>query len=195
MSRKRLTTAGIVLVALLLLAAGGIAGATYVEQDDAFCASCHTEPESTYVARAGATRTQPPGADLASFHAVVTKPVHCIDCHGGEGALGRGQALALALLDAAKFATNRFQQPAMPMSPLPDSACTKCHADSVTREGFENHFHNKLYDEEAPEILCVRCHMAHKPGEERESYVTRPVAFEQCNFCHQQMGKGPRDLK
>ncbi len=195
MTRRRLTAAGVVLVALLLLAAGGIAAATYVEQDDAFCASCHTEPESTYVAHAVETLTMPPGADLASFHAVATEPVRCIDCHGGEGALGRGRALALAAWDAAKFATNRFHQPAMPMSPLPDSACTKCHADSVVRKGFENHFHNKLSDEKAPEILCVRCHTAHKPGEERESYVTRSVAFEQCNFCHQQMGKGPHDLK
>ena len=45
-----------------------VAGATQFENRDSNCASCHTEPESAYVARAhGAVRS----VDLASAHALI----------------------------------------------------------------------------------------------------------------------------
>ena len=47
-----------------IFATGGFAFAATQEQHDSFCASCHTQPESTFYQRS--TAAQP--ADLASAH-------------------------------------------------------------------------------------------------------------------------------
>ena len=77
----------IAIVALaIIVTVSGFSYAATQEEHDSFCASCHTEPETTYVARAA---TAPP-VDLASFHA--TEETRCIDCHSGVGVPGRIQA-------------------------------------------------------------------------------------------------------
>src|ERR687896_161415 len=93
------------LLALLLPALGivGLAGVLKVEEQDAFCASCHTEPEVTYVQRAQARPV-----DLASLHA--DKEVPCILCHSGPGLAGRLGALPTAAWDAVRFVAGSYHQ-------------------------------------------------------------------------------------
>jgi nitrate/TMAO reductase-like tetraheme cytochrome c subunit len=61
----------------VILAAGGFTFAASQETHDAFCASCHTQPESTFYQRS--TAAQP--MDLASYH--TAQQTRCIDCHSG----------------------------------------------------------------------------------------------------------------
>ncbi len=70
-------------VLILLAAGGGVALGLNLENNDAFCASCHTEPESRYFQQSQDTSAP----TLASFH--TQKDVRCIDCHSGSGPLGR----------------------------------------------------------------------------------------------------------
>ena len=65
--RQRFSIIGILLtgiVVALVLIAGGFGFAASQETLDSFCASCHTQPESTFYQRS--TDTQP--VDLASYH-------------------------------------------------------------------------------------------------------------------------------
>lgn len=70
------------LLILVLGAAASIgvyAYSAHLESNDAFCASCHTEPESTYYQQSLA----PEKATLAAFHSA--EGTRCIDCHSGKG--------------------------------------------------------------------------------------------------------------
>ncbi|MEJ2563466.1 MAG: hypothetical protein P8Z42_12365, partial [Anaerolineales bacterium] len=75
-----------ILVLGFVLAASGFAFAASKESHDPFCASCHTQPESTFFERS----LDVEAVDLASFHTQET--TRCIDCHSGPGVLGRMQA-------------------------------------------------------------------------------------------------------
>lgn len=190
-ARFPLGLAGMALGLLILASAGGVAYAIRLEQNDAFCASCHTQPETMFYQRSRRADDEP--ADLAGAH----RPdgVRCIDCHGGEGAAGRAQVLALAARDAVKFYSGRYQQPAMMAMTLSDMACSKCHQKTVEAPGFENHLHNLLYDPEAPSLPCLRCHLSHEPAEGLAYFVVEDVVLEACEFCHLGMGRGPIGLQ
>ena len=56
---------------VLVAAGAGVAYAAHIENKDAFCASCHTEPESRYF-----TQSQATPVDLATAHSA--KGVECI---------------------------------------------------------------------------------------------------------------------
>ena len=51
-------------IVVALLGIVGVGGALALENQDSFCATCHTEPELTYVARSH----QDKKVDLASYH-------------------------------------------------------------------------------------------------------------------------------
>jgi len=189
--RGPLGLASLALGLLVLALAGGVAYATRLEQNDAFCASCHTQPEAMFYERSLRAYEEP--VDLASAHR--PDEVRCIDCHGGEGLVRRAQVLALAAKDALKFYSGRYQQPAMMAIILPGTACYKCHREAVDAPGFENHLHNLLYDPEAPSLPCVRCHLSHEPADELALFVVEDVALEACEFCHLGMGRGPIGLQ
>src|SRR5438105_569591 len=77
-------------VVALVVMVGGTAYALHIEENDGFCASCHTEPETTYFQQ---SQTKPP-VTLAAFHAQTAKmTARCIDCHSGGGAFGRATGL------------------------------------------------------------------------------------------------------
>ncbi|MBI5032948.1 MAG: NapC/NirT family cytochrome c [Chloroflexi bacterium] len=180
-------------IAILIVILSGVGFVSYQEQDDNFCASCHTQPETEYLARnlqADATQDAP---DLASFHH-RKKNVRCIDCHVGEGFVGRTAVLSLAAWDAFKHYTGMAQQPAKIVFPIQNEACLKCHQQEVARPGFENHQHNKYDDPQLspPFIRCTNCHVAHRLGDERTAFQFRDAILPRCEYCHQQVGKGPR---
>ena len=55
--KKLLLIAGLAVVTAVVMGAGGFAFAATQEQNDSFCASCHTQPESTYYERSIASET------------------------------------------------------------------------------------------------------------------------------------------
>ena len=112
----------------LLFTAGGFSFAASKETHDSFCASCHTQPESTFYQR---SQTQP--SDLASYH--TTQNTRCIDCHSGVGIMGRLFAELMGASNALKFYTHTAVQPAVVLYPIGDDHCLKCH-QNVIQKGF-----------------------------------------------------------
>lgn len=189
----RLKFFGIAAIVVALGLIGGVGFASSQEQDNNFCVSCHTQPETEYQARNVSADTTKNATDLASFHH-RKKDVRCIDCHVGEGVLGRATVLSLAAWDAFKHYTGIAQQPAKIVFPVQNEACIKCHLQEVTKPGFENHEHNKYYDPQLapPSLSCVNCHVSHRTGDERTAFQFRDAILPRCEYCHQQTGKGPR---
>jgi len=181
------------------LALTGVGGAIALEQNNEFCAACHTEPEVTFVRRFAEAKRDGLASTLAAAHALATdgRPdgVLCIDCHGGVGVRGRAESLALALRDTYAFITGDFEQPAKMDKPLPDEVCIQCHRTWADDRSFENHIHWYFLEEGAPTtIRCVDCHVSHMLGNEFEFFISREVVFPQCEACHKFMGRGPTQM-
>lgn len=187
-------------------AAAGVTVASEMEKDNNFCGSCHTEPETTYLTRfAMALSDRAP--DLAAFHyrhsqSVITPQIdkiRCVDCHVGEGVLGRATVLSLAAFDAFKYYTRTARQPAQIVFNVQNEACVKCHeqdvkkfADSPVRPFIiDNHFHYKYYQPGAPPVTCTDCHIAHQEGSELNQYQFRKITVPVCEACHRFEGHGP----
>ncbi len=147
-----------IIAALIVLGVAGFSFAAGQEEDNAFCASCHSQPESTYYQRFQASTA----VDLASDH-YLKKQTKCIDCHSGEGTGGRISAMMMGARNAALWFSGTAKQPAPLTFPIPDANCLKCHQDSV-KQSDPNHFHVllsrwQLVDPNA--ATCVSCHGGH----------------------------------
>lgn len=169
-------------VALIFLGVSTGVVAMQFENHDDFCASCHSEPESTYVQREAAAST-----DLASFH--KTKDVRCIECHSGPGlGPGRMNSLMLGAKDLLAWTTGRATQPAVHTRPIDDANCLKCHADVTTQQDFNNHFHVFLprwQGRDKNAATCVSCHQSHHTdGEEQLKFLNRATTVNVCQSCH-----------
>jgi nitrate/TMAO reductase-like tetraheme cytochrome c subunit len=188
----RVAFLALALVVVLALV-GGVGVVSYKEQDNRFCASCHTEPETMFDDRFVQADAAQTATTLAAFHH-YTKQVRCIDCHVGEGALGRATVLTLAAWDALKYVTHTAQQPAHIVFEVQNEACIKCHEADIRKPGFENHYHNLYFDPKVspPYIACVHCHVSHQIGDERTAFQFRDAILPRCEYCHQQIGRGPR---
>ena len=170
------------LAGMLVLAGAGVATGATLEEHDGFCASCHTQPESTYYQRA-----QAPAVDLASQHeqAYATR---CIDCHSGPGVSGRASAMLLGARDLAAWVTHTDQQPAPQTVPISDAACLKCHGDVPTTRNFDRHFHAfltrwQLADTNAG--TCVSCHTGHSTaGDPTLVFLQQDQTQQVCDSCH-----------
>src|SRR5512136_1572557 len=92
-------------VVVVVLTVSGFTYAASQETHDPFCGSCHTQPESTFLQQA----TSAPAVNLASYH--TTQNTRCIDCHSGQGILGRVQAELLGARNAFKWYTGTAVQP------------------------------------------------------------------------------------
>ena len=164
-------------------AATGLAYAAHVENNDAFCASCHTQPEIQYYQRS----TVKP-VDLASAHAL--KNVECIQCHSGRGAIGRVSAIAtVAIPDLIAYKSGVYRRPAVVTIPISDDHCLKCHAGIGARQDFNNHFHIFLPDwrARAPQdaAACVDCHQTHVTGGLVDAgFLTESTTLVVCQRCH-----------
>jgi hypothetical protein len=187
------------------LTASGFVYAANQESHDAFCASCHTEPETTYVARS----TTSPAVDLASYHTV--QGTKCIDCHSGQGVPGRVQAELLGARNAALWYTHSAVQPAKLTVPIEDANCLKCHAE-VTQEGYSpekivtlsnnemldggeagpNHWHERLSEWRAKDPTnaqgCTSCHPGHAlGGTAKTGFQVTDTTLAVCDACHNQL--------
>lgn len=178
------------LFGVLVLAGGGLTTAAHFEDNDAFCASCHTQPESTFFDRSQGAAP----VDLASAH--HTEGTRCIDCHSGPGTLGRLNAIQLGAQDLFAFKLGTAQQPAELTVPIADANCLKCHADVPQTQDFQQHFHNFLsqwqgLDKNA--ATCVSCHTAHvTDGPANQLFMTVEQVQPVCIACHTMAGEGPR---
>ncbi len=177
-----LLLSGLVLVIFALFAGSGFAYAANKETQDGFCASCHTQPESTYYQR---SLTQP--VDLASFH--KTKDTRCIDCHSGVGLFGRMSAELLGARNATAYYTHTAVQPAKQTVPINDGNCLKCHqqveAETATQD---NHFHVFLPRWQAADSnagKCISCHSGHATDVvANEAFINENQVRNVCEACH-----------
>ncbi len=181
----------ILLVALacaVLLPVSGFTYAASMEQHDSFCASCHTQPESTYYQRS----LDATSSDLASAH--TPKAVRCIDCHSGEGLPGRMSAELLGAHNAFAWYTRTAVQPAKLTRKVTDGQCLKCHAQVSQSNDQNNHFHYFLsrwqqIDKNAG--TCVSCHQGHSTqGDAQLMYLNRDTTTLVCESCHRITGSG-----
>jgi nitrate/TMAO reductase-like tetraheme cytochrome c subunit len=172
----------------LLFTAGGFTFAATKETHDTFCASCHTQPESTFYQRS----VDAQAVDLASAH--TAKNVRCIDCHSGVGVVGRITAELLGAHNALAFYTGTAVQPAILTRPVGDNSCLKCHQDVTVRADFNNHFHAFLsrwqaFDPNA--ATCVSCHGGHTTTADAQTrFVDQNTAQNVCEACHRATGRG-----
>lgn len=190
------------LVALgIVIAGGGFAFAASQETRDSFCASCHSQPESTFYQRSIGAQA----VDLASFH--TAKSTRCIDCHSRAGLTGRLQAELLGARNAALWYTHSAVQPAQLRLPIQDPNCLKCHQD-VTQQGFvpkesvtipgaaggrgeegrNNHWHQFMarWQAAAPTAgTCVSCHSGHlTSGTAQSGFQDAQTTTSVCDACH-----------
>lgn len=167
---------------LVLLAGGGFT-VVHLEEEAAFCASCHTQPETIYVQRA-----QNAPVDLASAHAQAE--VACVACHSGAGVLGRADALLLGAQNVVRFVTGNYQSPTRSLTPIHTDHCTKCHAAVFTTLNASNHFHY-FSQRWAQPTACVACHPAHPTDRTHATRYTSANAMQAtCTQCHQQIVAG-----
>jgi nitrate/TMAO reductase-like tetraheme cytochrome c subunit len=198
---------GIGAVVIVLLIAGGFVFAASQESQDPFCASCHTQPESTFLQRSTASTA----TDLASFH--TAQKTACIDCHSGQGIFGRMSAELMGARNAFKWYTGTAVQPAVLTFPIGDGNCLKCH-QQVTQQNFSpqenisvpgvaggggfggrgeegraNHWHAFLARWQAASPTagtCVSCHSGHAAGGTAQTgFMNAQDVQNTCDACHQ----------
>ncbi len=117
MAKRRLAAFGAAALLAVGFGAAFLVSSSAAEEYDAFCASCHTVPEQTYVARARqALDGMQPYPDLASAHyglsAVGGGGFRCIACH-------RGDSTPPPPPPYAPRAMPFFQAPPSPANPYP----------------------------------------------------------------------------
>lgn len=181
----------------VVMSVGGYTFMAHQEEDDSFCASCHTQPETTYFERSitGAK------IDLATAH--KQKTVRCIDCHSGEGLPGRVQAQMMGAQNAMKWYSGTAVQPAPLLYPIEDANCVKCHAEVLTEVhdpslksklfGPKGHYHSYLTrwkEADTQAANCTTCHSGHDLGNKAKNTWLNSVTIEvQCDACHKVLGR------
>ena len=194
--KKLLLVAIVAVIGVFVLMVGGVGVSLALENQDIFCASCHTEPESEYYQQS----TQPNPTTLAAFH--THKQTACIDCHSGSGALGRSEGLVQGAHDLLAFLSGRYHHPAITTNPLSDASCTKCHSNIFGQSGsrgggdeesMNGHYHRFLVRWQTADpknaAHCVTCHTAHTIGLDGLQFMNQGVVAQQCNNCHAALGR------
>lgn len=181
----------IAIVSMVILAIGGVGVSLVLENQDEFCASCHTEPEATYYQQS----TQAKLATLAAFHA--QKQTACIDCHSGGGILGRSEGLTQGAQDLTAYLSGDYRHPAITTNPLSDDSCTKCHANVLARtqnrgnRATNGHYHFFLARWQAADpqaAHCITCHTAHTNGLDGLQFMNQGKVARVCDDCHTALG-------
>jgi hypothetical protein len=183
--------AGAVFLSAIVLAAAGFLAGTTLEENDSFCTSCHTVPETTYVKRSADARAVGAVTDMASAHFHDTQAkgqsFACIQCHRGNSTLpDRVQTLALAARDTLTLwsgqADPTIEKPAIKQPLLANTACAGCHETTLlTVKGRQNHFHNFL---PATAALLAQGKAFIQSGGEREHEYKRVDTAITCTDCH-----------
>jgi predicted CXXCH cytochrome family protein len=178
----------LVFIVPIFLAAGSMGFVAQKEENDSFCASCHTLPESTYYQRALAAAA----VDLASSH--TSHSTKCIDCHSGQGLMGRISAISLGAKNGLSLITRTDIQPAPLTVPIGDANCLKCHSNTETETDFNHHFHAFLLRWQAVDptaAKCVDCHSAHTlDGDSTQMFLNTQRTEAVCQRCHSVLGGG-----
>jgi predicted CXXCH cytochrome family protein len=186
LSWSALLLVGVIIVFFVF---GSFSFAASMEENDSFCASRHTQPESDYYGRSQANNP----IDLASFH--TTKQTRCIECHSGIGVTGRASAIMLGARNAVAYFTRTAKQPAPLTVPVKNDNCVKCHASVYNSTDFNNHFHQLLPRWQAADPIhaasCVDCHSAHTTDGNTQTSILSQARIDQvCQSCHQILGGG-----
>lgn len=176
----------IAIIAAVGLAIAGIGGALALENQDAFCASCHTQPETAYFERS----TLANATDLAAFHS--KKETHCIDCHTASGTFGRASGLSQGAHDLANFIRGAYHSPAVTTNPLGDDSCVKCHSKIYDRpsgagKAGTNHYHFYLLEWQAADpnaARCASCHTPHTTALASLRFMNQGKVGQLCEDCH-----------
>jgi len=175
------------LAGLMVLAVALYVTGTQLEQHDNFCASCHTQPEDDFYTRSLESTAQ----DLAAFHA--QKGVLCIQCHAGKGVFGRFMGLMAGAQDLVAFYSGHYPQPATLEEPMPDSHCTRCHAEVFNKLDFNNHFHVYLRQWQAVDpsaAKCTTCHTTHSTdGPTDQMFLINTTVTQTCQRCHNSISR------
>ena len=182
---------GVIATALIGIALGlplfGIGGALALENQDAFCAVCHTEPEATYYQQS--IKSSP--VTLAAYH--TQRKINCIDCHSGAGTFGRIRGLQQGAHDLLAFLSGAFQRPALTTQPLGDPGCVKCHERIVNNLGasgsvaMNGHYHAYLttwQSLDARAARCGTCHPSHVNGLDGLKFMSQGKVGQLCENCH-----------
>jgi nitrate/TMAO reductase-like tetraheme cytochrome c subunit len=189
--RRRLLAASA--IAAGVLAPTGWLVTDRLEQDDAFCTSCHLPSgRPLHEAKHADFHGREP-VSLAWAHADAgnarraDEAFRCIDCHGGVGPLGRTRVKLLSAKDAFWYAVGRFEEPDTMHWPLLDADCTRCHAsfDAVAPGGSPPLFHELAEHNAALGVACVECHLAHEAGGLVDHHFLHAAHVRaQCARCH-----------
>jgi hypothetical protein len=143
------------LALLSLLGVISAVGVSVAEENDAFCATCHLDPERTYVGRAtrvgqaydlaeeqgltGKARWQTgrdAARDLASAHRAAA--LDCVACHRGNNGLSdRVTALTLGARNTLLYLTGQFDpdHKGVAHADLLENSCLRCHVDQPSLGG------------------------------------------------------------
>jgi predicted CXXCH cytochrome family protein len=179
----------LVFIVPVVLFAGSFGVAAQQEENNAFCASCHTQPESTYYQRSLTSAA----VDMASNHQ-TTHSTKCIDCHSGNGLSGRLSAISMGAKNAFLFYTKTAIQPAPLTNPIDDGNCIKCHSSTLAETDFNHHFHAFLVRWQTVDPTaskCVDCHSAHTiDGDPTQAFLNTQRAEAVCQRCHSVLGGG-----
>lgn len=154
------------------------------ERNDDFCVSCHlTETTVLHEKLMADFRADAP-AVLAAAHRSAETPVRCIDCHYGEGVVGRAQVLAVSGFDTLQWALGVAEEPSgLAWLPFPDAACARCHAEAAKGLLKDGEFHNRRAHVDTP-VACIACHAAHDPGDPELSFLAPERVLAECRTCH-----------
>jgi len=178
-----------ILAGVMVVAVAGFMSMARLEQTNTFCASCHTQPETTYLARSTASTK----VDLASDH-FGKAGVGCIDCHSGDGVGGRLAAEFEGAGNAFKYVTHTMTQPGKMSAPMGDDHCLKCHDGVTAGRDMNNHFHYYLADWQAksPDAgHCVDCHTGHNDqGDAQIAFLNQQQTEAVCERCHAVLREG-----
>ena len=183
---------------MILVSAGTVATAIHLENDDEFCATCHTEPEVSFVSRSQAETP----IDLASAHALYESAVRCIDCHSGPGTQGRVDALQQGAQDLFAYISGDYTDPAVVENSLGDEPCFKCHIQPSRAKPVDinaspqiiasnSHYHLVEYTEAWLGVnsnlddTCGLCHPAHNNTTlPALGFRHMPSVNATCDACH-----------
>ena len=194
--QKLLIGVAVAFIGAIVLMIGGVGVSLALENQDVFCASCHTEPEVTYYQQS----TQSNPTTLAAFH--THKQTACIDCNSGGGALGRTEGLIQGGQDLMAYLSGNYHHPAITTNPLSDASCTQCHSNVFSQTGnrgggdeesMNGHYHRFLARWQAADpknaAHCVTCHTAHTTGLDGLKFMNQGLVAHQCDNCHAALGR------
>lgn len=190
---------GVVIVGLVVLVVGGTGVSLLLENQNSFCTSCHTEPETKYYQQSVASSP----TTLASFH--NQKQINCIECHSGSGPLGRAQGLQQGIDDTVIYLSGNYHKPGITSNPLGDDSCLKCHPEVLTRgrrsspsqiqnpvqgrggriaDGHYHQFLQRWQTVDPRAAHCVNCHTSHSDGPANVGFMTAAPVQQVCDGCH-----------